>query len=372
MIRRRFAPFVLVACVLTLGGCNRKPPPAKNTQPQPTILGPEDIVRATVGDVLTGPTISGELEARDQATMRAQLAGSVTQVNVKAGERVHQGEVLARIRATSEREAVASGQAAVQTAKTALDTAQRDADRTAVLVKAGALAQRDLEQAQSAVESAKAQLAEAQARLSTAREQLRESVVRSPIDGSVSEDAVNTGDVVSAGAVLFTIVNLKTLELRGSIPAENLAQIRPGTPVLFTVQGYPNRTFRGAITRIVPAAEAATKQITVFASIPNDSGILVTGLYAQGRVATGDENAIMVPAEAVESSGNSNYVLEVQDGKVVRQQVNVGARDTRTGRVQITSGLQKGDVVLVGAAMSLRSGAPVEIRNPSASPAGQP
>jgi RND family efflux transporter MFP subunit len=352
----------IIAAACLLPACNREEEASRQAEPKPIILGPEDVASAKAGRVVTGPLVSGELEARQQATVRAQIGGSMIEVRARAGQPVERGEILARIQALAEREAVGSAEAAVRTAETELAVAQRDEERTAVLVKAGALAQRDLEQARAVVASASAAVAEAKARLAAAREQLAEAMVRAPITGIVSEAAVNTGDVVSVGAQLFTIIDPYTMELRASVPAENLSNLRVGTPVLFTVQGYPNNTFHGRISRIVPAADPATKQVNVYASIPNNAGILISGLYAEGRIAIGGDKGIVLPADAVRTLGNSNYVLKVSDGRIVRQQVSLGARDERTGQIQILSGLQPGDLVLRGAATEIREGAMVEVR----------
>lgn len=365
----RVLPGAMLICALFMSACNRdraEETTREREAVQPLILGPEDVARVTTGSVITGPVISGELEAKEKATVRAQLSGAVTEVQASEGERVKQGEVLARIRAVAEREAVGAGRAAVRTAESDLEVARRDAERTEVLVKAGALAQRDLEQARAAVDAAEARVAEAQARLTTASEQLSEAVVRSPLTGIVSNAAVDSGDVVSVGAELFTIIDPKTLELRASVPARNLRELKTGTPVEFTVQGYPGRTFRGVIRRISPAADAATGQVAVFASIPNDSGLLISGLYAQGRLATGADNTLVIPSEAVRSRGDSSYVLKVENNQVISQPVTLGARDERSGRIEVISGLAQGDTVLVGPAADLQPGAPVRLRQSAA------
>jgi RND family efflux transporter MFP subunit len=364
MIPARF--LLAVWAIWGLSGC-RQTSEAKQAEaePQPIILGPEDVAKAATDLVITGPLISGELQAREQAAVRAQLAGSLLEVNARAGEAVKQGHILARIRAVAEREQVGSAQAAVRTAETQLEAASRDAERTETLVKAGALAQRDLEQARSTEAAAAASVAEAKARLAAAREQLREAVVRAPISGTVARAAVQTGDVVALGAELFTILDLSTLELRAFVAADKLGSIRPGTPLLFNVQGYPDRSFNGKIQRVVPAADPETRQVEVYARIPNDAEILVTGLYATGRVATGVQ-AVVVPAEAVQMSGNVSYVLKLAEGTVVRQDVTLGARDERTGKLQIVSGLSAGDAVLTSASGAIRPGVPVEFRGEQA------
>ncbi len=341
-------------------------------QPQAWIAGPEDLVRAYTGHLVTGPTISGELAADKGATVRAQLAGQVVEVNGDVGNRVQRGQVLVRVRALAERESVQSAKAAVETARTELAVAERDEQRTDALVEAGALAQRDLEQARAAVANAKARLAQAQAGLATAAEQLGESVARSPIDGAISSIPVSRGDVVSLGSELFTVINTSTMELEASVPSGNLGLVKVGTPVQFRVQGFGERTFTGRVSRISPAVDPNTNQIRVYATVPNASGALVSGFYAEGRIATGERDAVIVPADAVTVQGDASFVMAVQNGKAVRRPVRVGRRDEQTGAVQIESGIEEGALVLVGAAREVREGAAVEVRGDIQQPQGAP
>jgi RND family efflux transporter MFP subunit len=227
-------------------------------------------------------------------------------------------------------------------------------------VKAGALAQRDLDQAQTLVSAAEARVAAARAELAAASERLSETVVRAPISGVISA-AVNSGDVVSTGAELFTIIDPTTMELYASVAADNVSLLRRGTPVVFQVQGHPGRTFRGTIRRVSPSVNPATRQVDVYVSVPNNSGLLIAGLYASGRIATGDSNGVVIPSEAVASVDNENYVLKIERDQVVRQTVQLGSKDENTGRVQVTSGLEAGDLVLISAATSLRPGTTVEV-----------
>jgi RND family efflux transporter MFP subunit len=357
---------LIFVLLLLLAGCGRgREGDAKarqSDQAQAYIAGPEDVARAELGQIITGATLSGELLADETATVRAQLGGQVVEVSASVGDRVGRGQLLARIEAISERESVRSAAAALNTARTEFTLAQRDEERTATLVKAGALAERDLEQAKAEVANAQARVAQAEANLTTARERLSESVVRSPIDGRVSTASINRGDVVAIGAELFSIIDLSTLELQASVPADSLGSLRVGAPVQFTIQGHGDRQFTGRITRISPAADRQTNQIVVYASIPNPSGLLVSGLYAEGRIATGDRSAVIVPTDAVTMQGGESYVMALENGRAVRRPVRLGNEDAQTGTVQIVSGVQAGQLLLAGIARDVAPGARVEVR----------
>lgn len=343
-----------VAC--RAGAENADPAP----EPAPVQVGPENVVTVKRDRIVTGPLISGELRAAREATVRAELGGSMLQVGAEEGQSVRRGAVIARIEAATLEDARRSAQSAVRSAESQLEVARREAERTAQLVAAGALAQRDLEVARSNVTAAEAQLAEARARLVTASKQLGDAVVRAPFDGIVADRAVNTGDVVTPGTALLTIIDPSSMQLEASVPSEELALLHVGAPVQFTVRGY-KEPFEGRIDRISPQADPTTRQVPIFVSIPNTGGRLVAGLFAEGRVVSGSAEGLVVPSAAVNETQGTPWVLRVSGGRAEKVDVKIGLRDERTERVQLVAGVNEGDILLRGAAQGITPGTPVTV-----------
>src|SRR5262249_6891166 len=154
------------------------------------------------------------------------------------------------------------------------------------LQAAGAVSDRDLENAKRALVSAEAVHADVQARLAAAQQMLDRTRVTAPFAGVVSDMPVNAGDIVQPGTMIATVIDPASMRFEGTVPAEEVAALRVGAPVRFTVKGYPGRTFTGRVERVSPAADPATRQVRVWVAIPNAEGALVGGLFAQGRVAT--------------------------------------------------------------------------------------
>src|SRR5690606_32069324 len=198
--------------------------------------------------------------------------------------------------------------------------------------------------------AARAQLAVSRAELAQASEQLSGTVVRAPISGLVSEKPVNQGDVVSVGEHLFTVVDPTSMRLEATVPSEHLASLAVGAPVEFSVRGYPGQTFEGRVERIAPAADPASRQIPIIVSIPNPGGKLVANLFAEGRVAAKRKRALTVPTDAVDLEDAERNVTVVRDGKVRVVAVETGLVDEVRDRVEVTSGLAEGELVLLGPA----------------------
>jgi membrane fusion protein (multidrug efflux system) len=339
--------------------------------PAPTTVGNENIVVASTAELASGPAISGNLQAAQEATVRAQIGGTVLQTLVDEGSRVSEGTLLARIDDRTIRDQYLSARSAVTSAQSAADVAQRNLERNERLASAGAIADRDLEASRSQNVAAQSQLADAKARLTLQEKQLADAQIRAPFTGIVARRQVSGGDVVQPGGEMFTVVDPTSMRLEAAVPANQLAAIRVGSPVSFSVSGYPDRTFTGKITRINPIADPTTGQVRVVVSVPNAGNNLVGGLFAEGRVASERRNALVVPTTAVDVTGVKPFVIRLKNGKVERVDVELGLRDEESERVEVRSGLTPGDTLLVGAARGISPGTPVRVSTPSDTPASK-
>lgn len=364
----RAASIVLLAAVATTVACKKDDKAAADSAaaapPAPTALGQENIALVATDTLRSGPKLSGTLQPEREAKLRAEVSGAVLATLVEQGQRVGEGTQLARIDDAAINDQAMSAKSGVTQAQLSVDQATRELQRSKTLLAAGAIAQRDLEAAERALIGAQAQLADAKARVSMAEKSVRNTIIRAPFSGVVSERSVSSGDVVSPGTALYTIVDPSSLRLEANVPAEAIGSIRVGSPVMFAVNGYPGREFEGRVTRINPTADATTRQVRIYASVPNSSGRLVGGLFANGSVATETRVGMMVPDKAVDQSGISPFVVRLKGGKVEKVEVSVGLHDVATETMEITKGLAIGDTVLLGAAQGISPGTQVKVSMP--------
>ncbi len=353
---------LLALLLAPLCACNGNPaaPQVDGGDGGAVTVGPENVVRVKEDTIEVGPRLAGSLEPREQARVRAELTGTVLEVKVELGETVKAGQLLARIEDRAARDAFHSAQSALRASSHEVTLAQRQLERTERLVKAGALAERELETAQLEASAVEARRDQARAQLAQARTQLDATTVTAPMDGVVSERAVNAGDVVSPGAPLFTVIDPSSMRLTAAAPSEAIGRLAVGRPVSFTVRGYGDQRFTGTIEHISPAVDPVTRQLTVLVDIPNPDQRLVAGLFAEGRVAFEQRRALVVPTSAVEQ-GDPPHVARVTGGRVERVNVTLGLDDEQTERVEVTAGLSAGDLLLVGPARSLSSGTPIQV-----------
>ena len=361
-----FAFSVLVAMSACSKGDNASA--AETAKTETMVVGAENIAVASNGSIMTGPSLSGTLEPEREAVLRAQVSGSVLQTYADQGQAVNAGAVLARIDASGIQDAYTSARAGLVAARNAADVAAKDLSRNQKLLAAGAIAERDIDQSRRASIAAQAALEDANSRLATAEKAYRSTTVTSPFSGVVSERPVSPGDVVQPGSALFTVVDPSSMRLEASVPAEQLAAIRIGIPVTFTVSGYPGRQFVGRITRINPTADPTTRQVRIYVSIPNAGRALVGGLFATGRLSTATKIGLVVPASAVDVRGSAPFVMRLRQGKVEKIQIQTGLTDKSSESIEVLSGLQAGDTLLLGAAQGITPGTAVRVSGPVASP----
>ncbi len=357
-------PLLVAALLISAGSisaCGKKDNANAQAPEQPSLITPENIAVVDTMRIASGPSLSGELAAEKQAQVRAEVAGSVVQVYVETGQKVTAGTSLARIDATTASAAELSARTGVTASEAQAAQSKKELDRSERLNAAGAIADRDLENARLAYSTAMAQLANVKSVYAQASKQLRSATVRAPFAGVIATKVVSAGDVVSPGAALFTVVDPKSMRLEAAVPAAQIGQIRIGMPVAFKVSGYSDRAFMGKVTRVSPVADPTTRQVMILASIPNSAGTLVGGLFAEGRVNAESRSAMVLPATAIDQRGPKPVVMRLRGGRVERVTVALGIRDDQRENYEITQGLQRGDTVLLGAAQAIGEGKQVRI-----------
>lgn len=351
----------ILAATGLAAACGGRVESADTPRPAPvTQLAAENVATVQTGTIVGGPAISGQLTPAREAAVRAQIGGSLVQLTVDRGQPVRAGEEIARISSRDLQSAFESAKTGVRSSEAALGVAQSELQRTEALVRGGALAARDAEQARNAVAGAEAQLAAARARQTSVEQQLADTIVRAPFAGIVSERPASAGDILSPGTLILTIIDPSSLRLEAQVPSDTLQQIRPGAKVTFRLRGVPG-TSVGHVDRFSASADPVTRQVSLFVTLPNTGGRLMAGLFAEGRIETVTRTGLVVPMSAVDETGPQPTVTRVRDGKAERVTVTLGARQPDTEVTEVTQGLSAGDVVVVGSSKAMPTGTLVKV-----------
>lgn len=312
------------------------------------VLGPDDVAEVKRGEIESATAIQGDLKPIEEVAVRAKLEGDVEEIHVREGDRVTRGQVLARLEDVRETNQHRSAEADVAAAKADLANAQWNAEQSAQLLKAGAIPEMELRAAEQSLAAAKARVAAAEARLSTTSQELNDTRVVAPTNGTISTRSIEAGEHVARGAALFTVVRNDVLELEAAVPARFASDVRPSMPVRFSAGG---RDLTGRVARVSPTINPANRSVTVYLQVPNPGGQLKGNTFATGRIVAATlKDAIIVPTAAIRyvQGQTDPFVYRIVNEVVEHQPIKLGVVDEGSGIVQVTEGLQEGDRIIAG------------------------
>ena len=314
--------------------------------------------------------LSGSIAPFVQATLKSKVGGEVEQLKLREGQDVRQGEVIARVdtrnlQAQYDREA-----AAVEKARADLDLARLNRDKNRTLLEQKFISQNTFEQTESAYAGSVADLKLAEAQARVAQINLEDAVIRAPFSGTIAKRLVQPGEKVSPDSDIVALVDLKQLVLEAAVPAAEIPAVRVGQKVRFRVGGFGERLFEGEVQRINPLTADGSRAIPVYIAVPNPDSALKGGMFAQGELLLDSTQPVLAVAQrAVHEEAGANYVYTLRDDKVVRTPVTLGPLNKGEAFVEVRSGLNAGDRVIVADIGSDKAGATARITRTEAAPA---
>jgi RND family efflux transporter MFP subunit len=228
----------------------------------------------------------GELQAEEEATIKAEVKGRVETVKKNLGDSVKKGELIARLDSEEYRIAAEQGGYALRETQSRYDLALLNWERSKGLFEKGMISQRERDEAGEALVGLDAALKEKHAALDLAMERVKDTEVVAPISGVIKERFVNPGDYVEDKGPIVSVVSISPLKLKASVPERVAGLLSRGQKVNIRVEAFPGKTFEGAVARISPSVDPKSRTLTIEAIFPNKEGILKPGFFAEGMVVT--------------------------------------------------------------------------------------
>ena len=303
----------------------------------------------------------GQLEARVEPLIAAQVAGQLGVVAVEVGQLIEQGQLLAEINAEDFYLAEAMAVADIERLQALLHAQHLKTARYRSLVKKELTNQSTLDDAEAQEIALKAQLTSSKVRLQQAQRNIKKAHITSPVDGRVDDIRVSPGDYVAVGSPLVRITNQQRLRARLPFPETLLPQLRSGLPVSLTSPSAPDVTVQSVIDDVRPSVTVGSRAAQIIINVDNPGpwkpGATVSGTV---RVAL-HENAVMLPEISVVLRPAGTVIYVLKEGKAVQRVVNVGLR--QNGFVEILSGLEAGEQVVADGAGFLTDGAAVDVKD---------
>jgi len=353
MLKRRIGHLMLWSSLLQGGVAGAAESTAAPPAPSPAL------VSATVGTAGAGQStgFDGVVEAVRQTVLAAQVAGAVVALDVKVGDAVKAGQVLARIDARAANQNTAASEAQVLAARAALDMATKDLERQKQLFQKSYISQGALERAESQFKSTQAEVAAQLAQAGATRTQSGFFVVKASYAGIVSEVPVALGDMAMPGRALVSMYDPTSLRVTVSVPQSVALGLQKDAAVRVQLPGLPagRDWVTPSRTIVLPTVDPGTHTVQLRLELPpltplapgtavGSAAVLAPGLFARAWLpgAVGGPARLSVPARAVVRHAEMTGLYVVgADGRPVLRQVRLGS--TQGESVEILSGVSAGE-----------------------------
>ncbi len=318
-------------------------------------LAQTDVLLVKSRELAQGLPISGALKAVNSAIIKARVAGELQALTLREGDFVKAGQVVAKVDATDTIWRIKQAQEQADAAKSQIDIAQRSFDNNRSLVDQGFISKTALDTSSAQLLGAQSTHKAALAAVELAKRALDDTILKSPINGLVAQRLAQPGERVGIDARVLEIVDLSRIELEATLSAADSVNVRVGQTATVLIEGA-SQALTAQVARINPSAQAGSRSVLVYLAINNAIG-LRQGLFAQGVLGTGKQQAIGLPVSAVRTDKPAPYVQLIDNGKVLHKNVTLGNRGEADGELMVVvSGLAEGSQVLRGNVGQLREG----------------
>ena len=361
----------VIALAIVGAGCNSKPSAVdqKNTAAgRLRMQFPVDVIQVQNRAVTYSLNAVGSVEAFEKVQVTARVAGVVERVLFTEGDRTASGQVLVEIEPQRYSLAVESAQALYAKANAAKSDADAGLKRreTVDAQNPGLIPGEEIEAWRTKVLVAAAEVAQTGAALNQAKLNLHDAYVRAPLAGLVQTRTVQTGQYVQPGTVLATLIRRDPLLLRFQVTEQDAGRLRTGIKAFFRIRNE-KQSFEAKIIHVAAATDENSRMVAVTAEvIDRQKGLLRSGSFAEITVPVGDSRQTpVIPQTAIRPSEKGFLAFVVQDGKAVERILNPGMR-TADGQIEVISGLESGEWLVVRGAEALVNGAAVRLSKPAA------
>lgn len=331
--------------------------------------------RAALSVTLTSPQkadwptslpVAGNIAAWQEVVIGIEGAGGrIVEMGVQVGDKVHKGQLLARLQGDTIAADLAQSRAGLTEAQALLAEAQANAQRAKELQASGMISTQGAVQAFTAEQTARARVDSLKAKLQSDQLRLAQTRVLAPDDGVVSARTATLGGVAQPGQELFRLIRQQRLEWRAEVPASDLGRIKPGQPAMLTTPGGQRVT--GKVRSVAPTVDAASRNGLVYVDLVPGSEARA-GMYARGELQFGQAAGLTLPQSAVLLRDGYPVALRVgADNRVSLAKITVGRR--QGDRVEVLSGLATDARVVASGGAFLGDGDLVKVVAAAAVPA---
>jgi RND family efflux transporter MFP subunit len=340
-----------------------KPADALSTKVQanlPIELTVSDVFNALSISMTQGLPISGTLKATRSAMIKARVAGELVSLEVREGDAVRAGQIIAKVDPTEYLAKQRQAQQQAEAARAQVEIAQRQFDNNNALVNQGFISKTALDTSIANLNAAKATHQAAISALDVASKAVDDCSLKSPLNGFISQRLAQTGERVAPDTRIVEVLDLSQFELEATLTPADALSVKVGQPAKLNIEGSTQEV-SAKVLRINPSAQVGSRSVLIYLGIQGHPA-LRHGLFVQGSLGTQKIQTVVIPLESVRTDKSLPYVQVAQDGKVVHLKVSLGAKAEVDGKVMMAvPEIAEGTQVLAMSAGALREGALIKL-----------
>lgn len=345
-----------IVAVVMNGGAKDANGAEKETETEEETAVPVEVVEAVEGTVAAYISATANLVAENDVAVLSEVEGRVTSLLVDEGDRVNRGQVLARLDPSDEEIALKKAQLRHANAELAYERGED-------LMAKELISREESDRLTVDYQIARQELAEAEWALA-------QTVIKAPFAGQVTVRSTQLGQHVRPGDSLFQITDFDPLIARIYLSESDIVGLRPGTEARIHLNADPNVRLRGRIRQISPVVDTATGTVKVTVEAIEPPAVVRSGSFVAIHVVRETrDGALLVPREAVLRELQSSHVFVNADGTAAKRAVELGLEEA--GRVELLSGVEAGERVIVAGQGGLRDGAKVRVLGEEPEPAAE-
>ncbi|MFQ5675388.1 MAG: efflux RND transporter periplasmic adaptor subunit [bacterium] len=341
--------------------CGGEDQPGEALQ-EPVVVKTEE---AQVRPLSMKSTYSGTIEPLERVRLSTKIMGWIEKIYFDEGESVEKGALLVKLRSEDLQAKGAQAQAAINAAEVHFKNVETNLARIESLFEKKAATQKELDDARAAFASAKSGLETAREMKKEVEYLLRYTALIAPFDGVVSRKMLEEGDLANPGQPILEVEDMSKAKIVAKVPESEVLTLEIGMPVTVFVQASSfgtngnKRTY--AIDKIVPSADAMSRQFDVHVLVDNPDGVLRSGMFARIAAGKAEEMTLLVPQAAVFSRGQLEGVFTVDaESKARLRWIRTGTR--QNDWLEVLSGLNPGDRIIVEGVSQIMDGQTVEVK----------
>lgn len=306
-------------------------------------------------------SLTGQIRAREEASLAFRTGGRVIERRVDVGDQVAPGQLIARLDPSVQGNAVVSAEASLNAARGQLTQLSAAYERQRSLLASGFATRAQFDLAQQQLQTARSQVEAAEAQLRTAREQLSYTDLVADGAGTVTAKGAEPGEVVGAGQMVVQVVGRDGRDAVFEVPA-SLLRAAPRDPVVaVALTDNPAVGTTGRVREVAPQANPTTRTFQVKVALADPPPSLRLGATVTGTVRLGSDPVIAVPAAALTQAGPGPAVWVVQEPAMTVALRPIGVRRYEPASVVVSEGLEPGDAVVTAGVQALRPGQVVRL-----------